>query len=77
MDQQDSTMMRIKFTRLMQEQKFSTYTRLSIIHHIADIEKREPGDKMVTDLIEMIENGTTEQEFRRVAQEKYGVTMLG
>ena len=65
-------MMRLKLTSLMQEQKCSVYTRLSLSLHITNLEK-EQGDEMVKHLIEMIERGTTEQEIRKIAQEKYGV----
>lgn len=76
MEKQDSIAMRTKLLILMQKQKFSTYTRLSIILHIANLKPREQGDNMVEDLIALIESGTTEQLFRNHTEGKYGVQML-
>ncbi len=72
MKQQDSTLMRLKLTKLLQEKKISTFTRLSITLHIAKLETKE-GDKMVSELLSMIENGAKESEIRKIAQEKYQV----
>gem|GEM_PF-2879115 len=77
MRQQDSTTMRLKFIWLMQEKEYSVYTRLSLSLHIANLKTREQGDEMVKELMTMVEKGTPEAEFRKFAQEKYGVTMVG
>lgn len=72
----DSTMMRLNLTKRMQEKKFSDETRSAIHHHIAKL-KKKPGDKMVKELLEKIELGATETEIRKIAQEKYKVTIAG
>lgn len=76
MTEHESTAMRINFTRLMQDREYSVSTRLSLSIHIRKL-GREPGDKIVKELMSMVESGILEQEFRNLAQEKYGITMLG
>ena len=75
MNQHNSTSMRLKLLVLMQEQKFSVYTRLSIILHISKL-KTEQGDNMVKQLIQMIESGEDEKAIVQIAKVKYNVQML-
>ena len=74
-NQHNSTSRRLKLLALMQEQEISVYTRLSITRHISKLEK-EQGDKMVEELISIIENGAREKEIIQIAEDKYKVKML-
>ena len=77
MTQEESTEMRLNFTFLMRKKNYSAYTSFSIVIHIANLEERETGDKIVQELMSLVEGGMPEQEFRKLAQEKYGIPMLG
>ena len=66
----DTTMMRLNLTKLMHEQKFSPSTRTEITHHIANCEVNI-GNKIVSEIITMINNKTTEKEIRKTMIEKY------
>ena len=66
--------LRLKLQRLMHEKNISLDIWLPIQQHIAFTET-EQGDKIVAELLLMMENGATETEISQIAQEKYKIEM--
>lgn len=74
MNIEKSSQMRLMLQRLMHEKNISLDIWLPIYHHIAFAEV-DQGDKIVVELLSMIESGATETEISQIAQEKYKIDM--